>query len=263
MEEKIKLIKTISDFAKDQMGLVSSFEPWKLFNETEKYCLYASKKNLVESPKGFGFSNGKITRPYELFGTDIKEAKKRESELKRNGFDTLLYSAKATRGGLSKDVLKYSPEIISKLVLHESFHNYINENKIKIAYDFEESFAELFEFLGTIEFSKKYGCLDIQRLIKIENEIENVSKLVIEGLNSFNEIKDKEKYFKNFRKKLDKIIWTHYQRQRFNYEINGAFFIRYKDYYQRYLEIKEKSKNFKSPKDLAKTFINQIYSNLI
>ena len=90
--EKIRLIKTVSDFAKDQLGLESDFEPWNIFDVKEKYYLYASEKNFIQVPENFGWNSQGVKYPFEYFGTDFEKAKKRESVFKRN-FSTLLFSA--------------------------------------------------------------------------------------------------------------------------------------------------------------------------
>ena len=248
--EKIRLIKTVSDFAKDQLGLESDFEPWNIFDVKEKYYLYASEKNFIQVPENFGWNSQGVKYPFEYFGTDFEKAKKRESVFKRN-FSTLLFSAKATSEGLSKDMLKYSLEKIGCIVIHESVHNYIREKNKILNYDIEEAFSNLVSFLGSIEFSKKFGILNTDTLYRYEQETETFSKTIIEGINCFQEIKEKEKYFKLFRKKLKKVILTDFYGHILNYNINSAFFVRYKGYFQQYPELKEMNKNCELPRAKA------------
>lgn len=208
-KDKKQLIRDGIDFGIEELGFSKSASHLKTLQGLPLYTLYNC--------------DGEVD--YSSFRPLIV-AQSIEEQL--GGSDTLIYKSFANENGISRSMLKFSPEPIIQVLYHEMFHNINN------FYSENESYADAVGFFAAKEFSKQDSRLDLDILIQSEETFNQISSqikdFVLTGISN-NKVSLFEQTIQNF---------DDYHHQRFNYGINDAFLARCSEYCSDYTIAREK-----------------------
>lgn len=204
LEKKLELIQRVKDFARSELNLNFSDN---LLSKLEEECdtyyyLYASYSEKIESIETV---NG---YPFKLFGTNKENAEQEAQRLCDNGYDVIIYRAIATAASnITKRLLENNEERIAEVVIHESMHNHLYNNKLQLPYCLEESFCTAIGLNGAMLF------------FEYNNDPDNM-------LNSEKEIKKKLDEYKKIIKKyheLEELLSGKYDTKLFFEECKNVF----------------------------------------
>jgi hypothetical protein len=238
--EKKRLIKEGAKFAREELGFQFRRSCLRM-RRNPHYAVYAGDSSLcIPSEEWEVSEKGEKVSEVESFRTPFFAGRFRES-LERGGLDTMLYTVHASNRGLSKSLLDFSPEGIVQVLFHEIFHGHLKEKSPYTLIKDEESLADAMGYLCGIEFSKLNGQLDTDSLVKSENTFEKVSLFLKQCIDRVKRGEISEEFYTTSGKTLRKFLpdFDDYQRQRFDYEFNNAFLVRYRDYCYNYPESKK------------------------
>ncbi len=141
-------IAGVKDYVFKEMNIVldGTFYTHRDTSDQPLYYLYVSLKNKVEIPFGYN-------RKYATFNSKY-DANIVATYRQNMGYATFLYLAYASSSTLlNKRLLSYRRESVTMIVFHELMHNYIEQFKLDIPYDFNEAAADILGNYG----AKKYA----------------------------------------------------------------------------------------------------------
>ena len=212
--------KEFYDFPGDSLKLTS-----KNLVKDMYYYVYASYKDSLKSVFG--------DDAFKYFHHNAIGAKHCADSLKKIGYDIMLYKTAATsEAKFTERILDYEPGTIAFIMLHESVHRHRQNTKSKLPYILEEALGDL---TGNL-FSK--SAVTIKSDKKRQDKFIALNEKIYQVINKaiYNKL-SKEKCTKKLRKLLKK--GNNFQRDRFDYEINNAFLLRYTSYCKYYFVLKE------------------------
>ncbi len=197
------------------------------------YYVYASFKNEQRSVFGedaFKYFDHNDSLAY-IYGDSLKNA----------GYDVMVYHTAATSGAkFVQRMLEYNPGTISFIMFHESIHRHRQNTQSKLPYIFEEALGDVTGILFSSKAVKTKADKKIHaKYIKVNESIYTYIYKAIKG-----EISKEECTLK-----LKKILVRGdlFQNDRFMYEVNNAFLLRYTSYIKYYFLLKEVSTQFSDP----------------
>lgn len=228
---KLELIESIKGYCINELNMDVSKHFYSNWAKSEKpnYYLYVSEKDTLISP----FNQQKS---FISFGHNFEKAKKEKDYYDELGYSTLLYETYGTSGTqLSNHLLSYSEENIAFIAFHEATHQHIR-NKAKIPYSIVESVCDIVGNYGTLNLFSENEKFSTRKAKKQIKHIENIA-LEINNLIDNIELKsDKSKLTKKIQKLNKKK--NRFKIERYDYEINNAYLIRYKSYTKYYFKLK-------------------------
>lgn len=210
------------------------------------HYLYVSKKDEVGVPDGL--------EEFFYFGVDRRAAYQAAQDFQLKGYHTLVYRTAGTSATLlNKALMSYSMDAIALIVFHEALHVHIRNKDIEIPLSIEEAAADVLAKY----VSKNYQKLDskikrrsLKRTIKIMERIYKTINSSIEDLaqKSHHQKWIYNRCYKRIKRALKKA--NTYQKTRFSYKVNNAYFVRNSYYCQYYFELEKVFKRLgKSPTD--------------
>jgi hypothetical protein len=198
------------------------YESWQEPDSMIAY-VYGSRKDTVESLLG---------GPFTYMGTHHQQARAKGDSLRRAGADVLVYFTAGTSSAmLSSRLLAYPRESIAFIMMHEAVHRHVRSCTIAIPYDDEEALADLAANAGVVKFfrdkpeeaaAKQHSKLNEMIFLEInrqaslqltERDIGRIFMLASTG--------------------------TDFQKDRFLYPVNAAYFLRYSFYAANYFRLKK------------------------
>ncbi len=154
------------------------------------------------------------------------------------------YGSRATL--LTNRVLSYPLHSFVHLATHEALHVHRAQNKRKIPYALEEALAEFIASNGIVQFCEKYATHALSAAKSYRDVTENIAR----AINNLVDMVHKENHFDMHSHKPYSNLCKHIEdlvkrarntclRDRFEFKVNNAFLIRYRDYYKFYFLIQE------------------------
>jgi len=239
-QRQIQLIDSLRSFISQDLKLNiadSFYMKWKNTGGDKMYnYVYASFSDSIKTTheKGKDF----------WFYTIEDSATAKINQLKEKGYHTLLYKTAGTSDAqLNNKLLSYTDEAIAFIVLHEATHQHIRSQKKLIPYIYEEALCDALANKACLTFAQNTKLISMDDVSKQQNVFEklyaflNKQKSIIEKGN-----KEKREYI--FRSSTNKVKTTtlkanQFQKDRMNYEVNNAYFVRIIPYALHYFEVKE------------------------
>lgn len=189
------------------------------------YYVYASFRNEQRSVFG--------EDAFKYFHHNDSLAYIYADSLKKAGYDVMVYHTAATSGAkFVQRMLEYAPGTISFIMFHESIHRHRQNTQSKLPYIFEEALGDVTGILFSSKAVKTKADKKIHaKFVKTNEKIYALIEKAIKGEIS------KEKCSVKLKKLLKK--GDLFQKDRFNYEVNNAFLLRYTSYIKYYFLLKE------------------------
>ncbi len=238
-QRQIQLIDSLRNFITHDLKLNiadSFYMTWKNTGEDKMYnYIYASYSDSIKT----AHETGKDF----WFYTIEDSATAKINQLKAKGYHTLLYKTAGTSDAqLNHKLLSYPDEAITFIVFHEATHQHIRSQQKRIPYIYEEALCDALANKASLLFAQKTKLLNTRDVLKQQCIFEklytflNKQKTLIEKVN-------KEKRESVFRSSTSKIKATtrkanQFQKDRMNYEVNNAYFVRIIPYTLHYFEVK-------------------------
>lgn len=241
--EKIYAIDFTQSFISDSLKLNKGENFYAFLSDTVSnktklsskvyYYVYASSKTELKSVFG--------ENAFKYFHHSDSLANVYADSLKKVGYDVMVYHTAATSGAkFNTRMLEYNPGTISFIMFHESIHRHKQNTESKLPYIFEEALGDVTGILfSSRAVNNKVDKKNHAKFIKVNEKIYKLVNKAIKGEVS------KEKATK----KLKQILKNGdtFQKDRFNYEINNAFLLRYTSYIKYYFLLKEVYSQFSDP----------------
>ena len=239
-QRQIQLIDSLRSFITQELKLNvadSFYMTWKNTGEDKMYnYVYASFGDSIKTAheKGKDF----------WFYTIEDSATAKINQLKAKGYHTLLYKTAGTSDAqLNHKLLSYPDEAIAFIVFHEATHQHIRSQNKLIPYIYEEALCDALANRACLAFAQKTKLIGMDDVLKQQGIFEklyaflNKQKTVVEKVN-------KEKQESVFRSSTAKVKATtrkanQFQKDRMNYEVNNAYFVRIIPYTLHYFEVKD------------------------
>lgn len=240
--EKIQLIQQLKTFLRSEIKLNLNNDFYDAWDNrtTTNYLLYISSSQTVKSVNN---------RPFIFFGEDEKSALKEKSTYDSLGYETLLYKSNNTISTkLSNSLLNFPSESIVFIVIHEAVHQHLKGKSVP--YIIEEAACDLVANYASIAFIEK----NYSQLYKKAKKQKKLNERFYKNINDAQKLADialyahKEKIYHSADKKIKHLVkrGNDLHRDRFNYGINNAFFVRYENYSKNYFVLKQKFIDLKS-----------------
>jgi len=257
---QLDLIDGIKWYCRKSLGMELGSQFYTHWEESDGFLhyLYVSKKDKVSVPDGI--------EEFFYFGTDAKAARVAASDFQLKGYHTLVYRTAGTSATLlNKMLMSYPMNAIALIVFHEALHVHLRLIKKDIPLSLEEAAADvLAKYLSKDyqKFDDKIRRRSLKRTIKI---MERIYKTINSSIEDLSERQHQQKWifnrcYKRIKRALRKA--NVYQKTRFSYPINNAFFVRNSYYCQYYFELEKVYKRLdKSPSDFIK-FVSELPNDL-
>ena len=238
-QRQIQLIDSLRSFiALDlKLNIADSFYiTWKNTGEDKMYnYVYASYNDYIKTAheKGKDF----------WFYTIEDSATAKINRLKAKGYHTLLYKTAGTSDAqLNHKLLAYPDEAIAFIVLHEATHQHIRSQEKLIPYIYEEALCDALANIACLAFAQKTKLLNMEDVLKQQHIFEkiynflNQQKTAIESA----EAKKRKALFKSSTSKIKLATRkaNQFQKDRMNYKVNNAYFVRIIPYTLHYFQVK-------------------------
>lgn len=190
------------------------------------YYLYASYSDTLKSA-----SPGK----FFYFHTDKRKGMEKEDSLRSAGYHTLLLEIPANTGcWIAECLLKLSPEEAAFMMLHESMHyTYLRKhyyNKWLMPDEAEEAFCDL---IGNY-YLADCKLIDQKKYRQLRKKNEKIFRIINKTINKRI---SHSKAQKRIQRKLKHA--SPFLHQRFNYQVNNAYLLRYAPYSMYYFKLKK------------------------
>lgn len=236
-EVQMSLINDIKKYCSLQQGLFLGqhfYTEWEAKDGLLHY-VYVSKKDRIAVPEGMN--------EYYYFGTDEHAALEIASKFERRGLDTLVYkTAGSSATLLNKGLLSYSHEAIAVIVFHEALHVHLRILNRNIPLSIEEAAADVLAKYVAKDYIKNQNLLRPKLFDNIIKTMERIYKTINSSQNKIqNGRKKPSAVYSLCHRKIQKALkkGTNYQKTRFTYPINNAYFVR-NSYYSQYYFILDK-----------------------
>lgn len=171
---------------------------------------------------------------FYYFGFDSERARKRSDSLSQLGYDVMLYQTAGTSASvITNHLLTYDTYSIAFIMLHEAMHVHLVYAGYRVPYYYEESIGDV---VGNAYL--KY-CIPaghkktMKRFVKCNEKVYRVINRCLKGKKS--KVKSEKRIFK-----ITEKYGTAFQRERYQYPVNNAYLLRFRDYTQHYFKLKRK-----------------------
>lgn len=210
--------------------------------------VYVSHADGIRKPE-------EMNAPFVFCGTDESKGEEEIAKMRGMGYHTFCYKTYANSAArLNARLLSYENDAISFIVFHEIIHNFLNEQKIRIPYVFEEALCDVVGNYGTLRYAGSSANLNKQ---EVKHQIRSNEKIYkslnatviriklspgkVDYLNSQCEASIKTKLRNS----------NSFQQDRFNYIVNNAYLLKNQYYAKHYFLLKRVYLKLKSLKALV------------
>ncbi|HLO53486.1 MAG TPA: hypothetical protein VK169_04310 [Saprospiraceae bacterium] len=202
-------------------------------NENPNIFVYVSTKDSLYSPLKSSFlAFGNITE---------EDAKTKSTEYYEKGYDVLIYKTYGTSGTqLSHHLINYSKPSILFIGFHEATHQHIS-GFISLPYIYIEALCDLIGTQGSLAYTKTHSNenyeITKQFVDKVESLGQHINDCIL--LAQTYDI-NLPKSFASLKKEISNLPTNEtFLIERYDYEINNAYLIRYESYTKYYFKLKE------------------------
>lgn len=234
---QLELIDGIKNYCRKKLGMQLGshfYTNWEM-SEGLLYYVYVSKSDEVRVPEGVD--------QFLYFGTNVRAARQFSDSYEAKGFHTLVYRTAGTSATLlNKTLMSYPMDAIAVIVFHEALHVHLRINRRTIPLSIEEAAADVLAKYISIDYRKIEDKINRRKLNRTLKTMERIYKVVNTNSEKLSkEGKEQELIFNKSYKKIKKILRKSniYQKNRFSYPVNNAFFIRNNYYSKYYFELKQ------------------------
>jgi hypothetical protein len=233
---KLQLIDSVKQYITSKTGMKireDFYTEWQPENKWYHY-LYVSLPDKIErKPK---------TPAFYYFGNDHEVALKKKKKFDRKGYHTFIYKTAGTSGTrITERLLSYSNEAIVFILFHEAFHHHTSIDSCTEPYSFNESTGDVLGNYLALEFYSNNETFKEKSLTQITN-----NELIYSAMNETSEKINAGKNvsvsdYETCKKIIDSALTTcnDFQKDRFDYEINNAYFLKNRYYSEHYFLLKE------------------------
>jgi len=241
-KKQLELIQRIREMA-DMLGMNIGNDFYSKWNEEKNsfyYCLYVSMPDKINMPtfdeNGQLITNNEMGVICSSYNDALSYLIELQKKYEVRGSHTMLYkTAGVANTRLNTILLNYPLETISFIAFHEATHRHIRSWANYMPYIFEEACADVIGTHATIELAKQYPNYFSLQTAKNQLEcMEEIDNCIISATKKY-ENKDFESPEKLYTNCHDEIL-KHFPKNnqffidRYDYAINNAYFLRYKNY---------------------------------
>ena len=259
-EKQIKFIENIKGYCRKELGMKLGsyfYTNWEI-DDGYLFYVYVSEPNAVKVPEGI--------QEFYYFGTDAKAAQAASDNFALKGYHTMVYQTAGTSATLlNKGLMSYSMEAISLIVFHEALHVHLRETRRNIPLSIEEAAADVIAKYVTRDFQKTNDQVkkrSLKRTIKI---MERIYKSVNNSCDDLEKGKlEQEIVFNRCYKRVKKslIKSNNYQKVRFSYPVNNAYFVRNSYYSKYYFDLEKLYKKLNKSPERFIDFVSKLPNDL-
>lgn len=258
-QEQLTLIDDIKKYCRNELGMTLGsqfYTEWEARDGLLQY-VYVSEKNKIAVPKGLN--------EYYYFGTDRSAALRMATEFDAKGFHTLVYQTAGTSATLlNKALMSYSLEAIAVIVFHEALHVHLRLQNKNIPLAIEEAAADVFAKQITVQYLRQQKVIKKKPLKQILKTMERIYKTINMGQDKIEEnTSSSPKVYSSCQQKIKKALKKGdvYQKTRFTYPINNAYFVRNSYYCEHYFTLDKLYAKVGNTKDFV-NFISGLPNSL-
>jgi hypothetical protein len=231
-------IQNIKEYVFKEIGTRLDGNFYTEWSKEEKpfLYLYVSLPDKIKRPP-------EQNSPFIYCGTDEKRVRESEKYFTEKRYHHFCYKAYANSAAmLNKRLLSYRNESKSFIVFHELIHNYLQQMKIKVPYEFNEAMSDVIGNYETLKYAADSGKISIT----ISKQQLETNEALYECMNHY--IRKIESHpgkvnalNKKCTKKIHHILKNAdaFQTDRFNYEVNNAFLLKNEYYCKNYFLLKK------------------------
>lgn len=256
---QLSLITDIKKYCSEELGLKlgsNFYTNWEAEDGLLHY-VYVSKNNDIAVPDGLN--------EYYYYGTNRDYALKAAEKFNAKGYHTLVYQTAGTSATLlNKALMSYSMEAIAVIVFHEALHVHLRSMHRNIPLSIEEAAADVLAKRITVQYLKNQNLIKKKPLKNILKTMERIYKTINDSqvkIKNSSEISNS--IYETCDKKIKKALkrGDNYQKTRFTYPINNAYFVR-NSYYSEYYFTLDKLYNKLGSTKMFIQFISDLPNNL-
>lgn len=252
---QLDLIDGIKLYCRKALGMELGSRFYTSWENTDGFLhyLYVSKKEEVVVPDG--------VEEFFYFGTDRKAAYQAAQDFQLKGYHTLVYRTAGTSATLlNKALMSYTMDAIALIVFHEALHVHIRNKDKEIPLSIEEAAADVLAKYVAKDYQKLDNQIRRRSLKRTIRIMERIYKTINSSIKDLKEHNNDKKWvynrcYKRIKRALRKA--NIYQKTRFSYPVNNAFFVRNSYYCKYYFELEKLYKRLdKSPSEFIKFVSN-------
>ena len=244
--DSLLFIDELKKFAFKEIGVELTGDLYTQWVKEEKpyIYLYVSLSEKVQQPI-------ELTSPFIFYRTDEIAANEKALELKEMGYHTFCYKTYANSAArLSNRLLSYPKEAICFIIFHEFIHNYLEQQFIKIPYEFNEALCDVIGNYGALKYAQSTQNVDLaatENQIRTNEKIYTCLNATISKINKNPQIVKNIQQVMTLNDKCSKIIrdilkkCNIFQKDRFDYTVNNAYLLKNEYYCKNYFLLKQKS----------------------
>jgi hypothetical protein len=256
---QLSLIADIKKYCSEELGLqlgTNFYTKWEAKDGLLHY-VYVSKNNEIAVPDGL--------KEYYYYGTNRKQAVRAAAQFTQKGYHTLVYQTAGTSATLlNKALMNYSMEAIAVIVFHEALHVHLRSMSRAIPLSIEEAAADVLAKKVTVEYLKNQDFIKKRPLKHILKTMEKIYKTINTSQTKIqNSSEQSNSIYKHCDKKIRKALrkGDNYQKTRFTYPINNAYFVRNSYYSEYYFTLDKLYNKLDSTKAFIQ-FVSDLPNNL-
>ena len=236
---KIQLIDSIKKFITTdlQMNVQSNFyTDWKGGGSDSMFIyFYISQSDRVERDTIY-----KIPWTFEKDSQAVTTAR----EMTAKGFHTLVYRTAGTSNTLlTPKLLSYADEAIAFIVFHEVVHQNLQKMGGPVHYSYEEALCDVIANMACVRFAETTHLIDIHAAEKQRDAFErsyaflNRERSILDTMQQQN----KTALYQLCTSTISTLTadGNQFVKDRMDYEVNNAYFLRIADYSLNYFKIKK------------------------
>ena len=236
---QLALIDSLRQFVVDDLKLNTGndfYLHWDKSIDSMYSYLYISDANRIHEPDSFSSLSG---RSYSADSARILS-----NQFQAAGYETLVYrTAGNSNARMNAKLLSYPDEAIAFIVFHEATHRHLRSGAVHlIPYEYEEAFCDAIANRACNLFADKTGMLSVPAVRAQAACFESIYKLLNTTEPKVDSLpKDRGKTILN---DCTRIVWhkaekgNQFVKDRMQYPVNHAYFIRTIPYSKHYFEIK-------------------------
>jgi len=231
-------ISGVKNFVNREIGINLKSDLYTAYDSSNlpMYYVYISRADRIAKPD-------ELNSFFIYCGHSETHALSIDSFYSSKGCQAFCYHAYANSSTvINERFMSYPEEARVFIMIHELMHNYIEEMKLKIPYEFNEALSDVVGNFGAMKYAR-----ETNKLTNASWELQTtLNEKVYSCLNKFIRKINRRparqaKYFKSCREKLNTQLknGNTFQRDRFNYDVNNAFLLKNSFYSKNYFLLKK------------------------